>query len=652
MKSFRAQTVLLAAVAFLPGFLGRPALAEGFPPISDADRALTSVPNEPNAAAVVLFKKSEFELMGYGTHNRVSSRLLVQERRKILTEKGKELAEVGIVHSDYVRLSGFKGRTVLPDGRVLPIGDETRFERKVSRRQKRSVTSVAFPGVEVGAILDYQYELRFDSFFYLEPWYLSDELPVLHSEIVFKIPPEIRVQAWTRDPLKVGVHTENKRTRTGTEARVWADNVPAVPDEPFGPPYGDLATTMMMLPTAYDDGVAETKLLESWASVCKLLGDDYEKALKKDGDAARTIREVAGSTPGGTPREKAEAVYRFVRDRIETVHEEGVFPLENSTVGKTFAGAQGNYLEKALLLKSLLDRLKLQTRLVWAANRWYGPVDPQVVNPGVFDRALVAVTLDGQRVFLDPSDRALAFGQLRAAYEATPALLFDDKKPEMIVLPDPPFDQNRRQAVVDLDLDAEGRLTGKGEVVFTGQHSWSWIHWKEDDAATLEGWKTWLEGEYEGFAVEGIQFQELPDEQTAKVSWTMKQREEEVLGDEASVPATAPLGPSTQPFVQQAEKRRTPVMFGFADRDETELRLRWPEGWKVDTKPAAVNLQNKAGALAVSVEVDEAGRSLVYRRKMDIVKRELTTTLQYHDVRTLYGKAEKSDAEPLALVRR
>jgi hypothetical protein len=150
--------------------------------------------------------------------------------------------------------------------------------------------------------------------------------------------------------------------------------------------------------------------------------------------------------------------------------------------------------------------------------------------------------------------------------------------------------------------------------------------------------------------VEGIQFEELPDEQTVRLNWSMAQREEEVLGDEASLAPSQPLGPARQPFVQ--EKRRSPVLFVYPDRDEVELRLRWPEGWQVETRPKPAASQNRVGALAVSVEMDEAGRSLVYRRRLDLTQRQLGTLQLYEEARSLFGQTEKSDAEALVLVRR
>ena len=74
------------------------------------------------------------------------------------------------------------------------------------------VTAVAFPAVQVGAILDYRYDLRFDSIFFTEPWYFAGRLPTLLSEIVYYIPKSVSAQTWSRDPYKVGIQTERSDT--------------------------------------------------------------------------------------------------------------------------------------------------------------------------------------------------------------------------------------------------------------------------------------------------------------------------------------------------------------------------------------------------------------------------------------------------------
>jgi transglutaminase-like putative cysteine protease len=645
----RVSLFLLAVLVGLT--LGGPALAADFPPVTDAERALTSVPKEPNAPAVVLFRKSEFLMMGYGSQGRTSSTLLVSARTKILTEEGKSLGEVSVPHSNFARLRGFQGRTILPDGRVLPLPADARFERKISKRQKRSVTSVAFPGVQVGAILDYQFELRFDSMFYLEPWYFSDELPVLHSEVVFKIPPEVKAAAWRSDPFQIGFKTESEVTPDGTKVRVWAQNLPSIPEEPFSVPFADLAMQMLLLPISYDNGVAFVPLLESWESVCKLYDEVYEKAQRKDGDAAKRAREIAGKAGGGA-RQRAEAIYRFVRDEIATEDLSGVDLQEGASVAKTLADKRGDSADKALLLQAMLGAVQIKARPVWAANRWRGEVDLQAANPAWFDRVLVAAEIDGRRVFLDPADPSLGFGQLQSVYEGTPAVIHDRKKPEKIVLPETPFDQNGRRAVVDLVLDEAGALAGTGELRLTGHHAWERIGWQEDDARTLEAWQKWLDESYPGFVISGVQFEERPEERTVKLTWKLAQREEDVLGDEASLAPSRPLGPVRQPFVQEPGQRRSPVLFSYADLDEIELRLRWPEGWRVEELPGNAHYERPLGALVVDVENREAERSLVYRRRFELRRRKLGTTHDYEAVRSLFAAVEKSDAQPLALVRR
>jgi transglutaminase-like putative cysteine protease len=643
MQNVRRRS-LLAAFA-LAASLCVAAAAESFPPVTDAERALKAVPGDPKAPAVVLSREAELRMMGYGIGSNVSSSLTVHSRVKILTEQGKSQGEMTIPHSLYDRLLSVKGRTVLPDGRVLPLGSEGKFVRRTSQREKRYVTSLAFPGVEVGAILDLSYEIRFDTFLFLQPWYFSDELPVLHSEIVYDVPKGLAIQGGSSDPFKVGVQTAQEATLAGTQVRVWAENLPAVPDEPFGPPFADLATQVLILPLTLDTGVERIPLLESWANVCKYTEEDYADARRKDGGVAEAARRITSAEKDAAAR--VRALYRFVRDEIATDDDEGIFLNEGSSLEKTLRQKHGDSAEKALLLQALLRETKTAARLAWAGDRRRGAVDPNLANPLWFDRVLVVVELDGKRVFLDPSDRDLGFGQLAPWYEGTPAVLPDKKKPETVTLPEEPFDRNGRRAVIDLALDDSGRLAGTGTLALTGHHAWA--------RARAEDWKEWLTGQLKDFQVADVKVEEALDDpggRRVQVAWSLRQRDEDVLGDEVSFAPSRPLGPAAQPFVQPVALRRSPVLFSFADRDEVEVRLRWPAGWAVDARPETVRQMSAVGDLDLSVESDDNGRTLVYRRRLDMKRKQLATVPDLNAVQKLFAAVEKSDAQTLDLVRR
>jgi len=614
-------------------------------PITDEERALTFVPGEPNAPAVVLFRNGELLMQGYGAlFGSYNSHLRVQTRVKILTERGMSRGEISIFHSEYTRLEKFSGRTVLPDGKVVPVPADAKFRRSASRSKGIFVTSVAFPAVQVGAILDYQYELVFDSPFFLDPWYFSDEeLPVRRSEIVYETAPTWRMQSWSRSPLGVVIHKEETDNRLkGHVLRAWAENLPSLPQEPQGPPFGELAAQVLLLPAAMNANTSDpTPLFESWRSTSSLFSSIYTHVMVRDNGVARQVRALASS---GTPRQKAEALYRFVRDEIQT-EPSGGFAVGVDPAGsvtRVLSDRHGTGVQKALLLAQMLFFAKIECSLVWARDRRLGvATDPKAPNPGWFDAVFVRANLDGQQIFLDPADPGLGFGQLPTAYEGTAALIPWDI-PQGLTLPDTPFDQNLRRAELELTLDAGGRLSGTGTLLLTGNPG------GEKIGAT--DWKEWLGSRLREFQIAEVKTAEVPEERKVTVTWTLTQRQEEVLGDEISFIPSAPLGPLEQPFVQTPAQRRTSVSFDYPYRDEVVLRLHWPEGWKLEEKPAPVAIDSLPGAALSASTLNAEERTLQYHRRLDVLRREVDTS-QYGALRSLFSAMEKNDAQKIVLIR-
>jgi hypothetical protein len=616
-----------------------------FPPVSEEERALTAVPGEPNAPAVVLFKKGEFLMAGYGRFiGSLTSHLRVQARVKILTEAGKSNGEIVIDHSDEVRLRNFSGRTVLPDGRIVPVPADATFRRRASKSSQSYVTAVAFPAVQVGAILDYQFEITFASPFVLSPWYLSEELPVRHAEIVYRMARGWTPKVWTRAPPGAKLEQEKRETPDGAELRAWAEGLPAIQEAPYGPPFADLATQILLLPESASDLKGRTILMGDWAGTTGLVNREYNRFRSRDWDVASRARKVAGD---GSPRKRTEALYRFVRDEVQTEPGEGALVGQDSTLQDVLAKRRGTAVEKALLLQRMLLDLEVRAYLVWAADRDRGTVDFTVANPAWFDTVLVLAEVDGKRILLDPSSPSLGFGQLRADYEGTRALVFDTV--QQITLSETPFERNLRRAEIDLALDEHGRLAGHGTLTLTGLRAVERLHWKDGDAQTLQAWKDWLEGHYPDFRISEVRPVESPDERKVAVTWTMAQREEEALEDEATLVPSAPLGPAAQPFLEA--ERALDLIFDYASRDDVELRLRWPEAWKLEGIPLAAQKTVPFGGLTASVELDAGQRTLVYRRRFDLTRRTLSAA-DYEAVRGLFAETVKSDAQKLTLVRR
>ena len=89
----------------------------------------------------------------------------------MLTEKGKELATVELPYTrgDW-KITDISGRTIHPDGTVIPLTGkpEDLLSEKVGERQiGRKVFTL--PSVEVGSILEYRYNLRYDDNHFSSP---------------------------------------------------------------------------------------------------------------------------------------------------------------------------------------------------------------------------------------------------------------------------------------------------------------------------------------------------------------------------------------------------------------------------------------------------------------------------------------------------
>jgi transglutaminase-like putative cysteine protease len=371
--------VLIVLLASLFGAFAGASFAASveFAPVTESERALTSVPGYPNAPAVVLFKKGKFSTIDPVT-GRYFPTVTVTERRKILTAEGAQrYGELILRHGWSQWLLSLEARTVLPDGRIIALPKDATFKRRTSSAKSTFATAIAFSAVEVGAILDYRYTLLLRGSSFLEPWYFQEEVPTVFSEVTYEIPVTIYVDAWVQDPMKTGIQHDSKLDGEVSRTMAWGNNLPPIPEEPYSVPAADQASRFMLLPV----GFRKRDLYKDWASTCDQLSDFYKHTLEKSRNAESKAQEIARAVPGGGQLDRSRALFRFVRDEIETADSWGVFVSGDSNVDSILAAHRGTVAEKALLLHSLLPAAGIASRTVWVANRQDGLVDITISTP-------------------------------------------------------------------------------------------------------------------------------------------------------------------------------------------------------------------------------------------------------------------------------
>ncbi|MFN7973979.1 MAG: DUF3857 domain-containing protein [Acidobacteriota bacterium] len=623
------------------------ALAGDWPQIPDAERKLASVAGFPEAPAVVLFRQGHLELSG----KTLSSYLDVYTRVKVLKPEGKPHGTVTLFSSDFYRMKDLEARVHLPDGKVVDLPPDAKFEKKFDAKYDRAIVAFALPEVAPGAIVEYRYRVYFDSVLFPEPWYFQDVIPVAHSEVSCTIPKSFVFKPEVVKTITGEIKQDVAGSATGVTSTLVAGDVPPVPDEPGAPPFADLATRVTFLPVAANAG-GKVPLLESWGSLVHMIQGDrtagYEYARKHAMTATLRGKKIANEAGGGLAG--ARAIYAFVRDQVTTQPFLSVANRQRQGDDILSKGA-GDDLEKALLLQIMLDGAGIESSLGWTLPRELGEIETSIVNPAQFGAVILEATIDGKSTLLYPGDPSLAFGTLPPGLEGVPCLLVDRKEPEWIETPQTPAVDSARIARLDLAVAPDGVVSGTGTLTLTGNHGWERLRWKDTAELTRDAWQKWLAGKLAGFDVREVAVDEDVEARRVSVTFSIAQRPDEVVDREASVPVAAPFAQTRNPFTLPPSERRTPVVVTFPDSEQLEIVVRVPPGWKIASRPKLRSVDGRVGKLETKLDEDAAASRIVLTRRLDVLATRIGRDA-YPDLVALFRETVASDAEVLVLAPR
>jgi hypothetical protein len=175
----------LARVVFAALSVTGVCAAADWPPVTAAEWELEQLAWYPNAPAVILHQEGTFypTRLSFGP-----SHLDVYTRIKILTDQGTGYGTISLLSSGVWRLRDLEARTLLPDGRVIELAEESTFSKTFSTYYTRSVVSFVMPEVVPGAIIEYRYKRYFDSLYFSEPWFFESQLPAVVSRFICDVP--------------------------------------------------------------------------------------------------------------------------------------------------------------------------------------------------------------------------------------------------------------------------------------------------------------------------------------------------------------------------------------------------------------------------------------------------------------------------------
>jgi hypothetical protein len=662
---------------------------------------MTSDPKAPGAAAVYLYRE---ETEDDPHHFRT-----VYARIKVLTEKGKELATVQISYArnfvfyatgnnrqgnnqdrsgndpnhsgqdqpwdvdsyaGHIEVSAIEGRTIHPDGTIVPLTG-TPADLLKTRKGRNQINEMTFnlPSVEVGSILEYRYQVRYDRFQSAPKWQIQQPFFVHKAHYRFTpadqfLPDRTIGGTGVSSSVLKGAHdevlTDVRATSILPAGKVLKQNaqswyvldltdIPPIPDEPFAPPLDGLIYQADFYYAYTPDE------REYWRKEMQFWNKGLSPYVASSAAIQRAVADTTSSSDSAPV--KAKKLYDYVQKLDNTDFHGGAgFSLSDDSVPSGNAGAvlenkRGNSEQIAFAYLALARAAGLSAKPVRIASRNFHIFNPQFMNTSQLDSVVISVTVDGQEIFLDPGQKMAPFRTLHWSHAGAGGVtLAGDGKVETVITPLSLYTDNNVVRVGKLSVNAQGEVTGTLKVGFTGQEA---LYWRQlalrTDAETL---KQTLDRSLAAQVPNGIEahvdhitgLDDLNAQLVAVVQ--VKGALASHTGSRIVLPRLFFESKESDPF-PAAEQRLLPVYMNYPAQEQEQITYLIPAGFALDGTPEdkKFNWENNASyQLRSKVDATSITTARVLARGFTMLEAS-----NYNDLRDFYQKAVTADQQQIVL---
>jgi hypothetical protein len=633
---------------------------------SKEELQMTADPKAPGAAAVFLNVEevTDDNLHYHSFYARI----------KVLQEKGKELAtvEVSYQHRAF-KITDIHGRTIHPDGTVVPLvgkpedlliaksadknNQELDFNRKV----------FTLPSVEVGSIIEYRYQIRYDDNGFVSPyWQIQREYFVHKAHYAFtpfkgflkglqNMTNEVLTDEhgnavnaliwWNQLPTGANLLSD----QTGRYSLDVTD-IPAIPTEDFMPPI----SAFLYQVTFYYKGAYNSA--DFWISEAKR----WSKEVDHFAEPTKAIKEVVAGliAPSDSDLDKAKKLYKAVQNLDNTDFSRHKAKSELKQLGlkaakraeDTWKQKSGSSQDIALLYLAMLRGAGLTAYDMRVVDRENGVFAPGYLEIDQLDSDIVVLSTGGKEIFLDPGEKMCPFETVHWRHSAAGGIRESADGRSGAISPVQPYSANTILRVADVHLDEHGAMTGTFRIVMTGQEA---IHWRQEALLNDEDEvKKSFDRMLQGITPEGVEahidhFLALDDPDANLIAMVNAQG---VLGSATSKRLLLPgfffEARGHSPFVDR-DQRLEPIDMHYGERVTDQVVYHLPAGITIEGAPQDVKIPWTDQAVLATKTVKSAGQITIARslaRGFTYLKPE-----QYQDLRGFYQKVAANDQQQLVL---
>ena len=583
-------------------------------------------------------------------------------RVKIFTERGRESqSSIELPYWSGTSIKDVAARTIKPSGEIVELKKADVFDKTLVKAGglKIKAKTFALPGVEPGSIVEYRWrEVYSNASAQYTRLQFQRDIPV--QSLTYHIKPSnlvigaraMRFHSFQMQtpPFEKGKNGFYTTTLT---------NVPAYREEPRMPPEDEVRRWMLL----YYSSDEKPQPAQYWNRIGRSIHDVFKNETKANDEVKKAVPGIVGDAQ--TPEQKLERIYDFCRLRVKNLSDDasGLTEEEREKIKKagspadTLKRGQGTGAEIDELFAALASAAGFEVRLAVTADRsriFFNPnfADTYFLARG---RSNVAVKVNDQWRFFEPSETYVPFGMLPWQAEYQQALITDPKEPFFTTTPLSPPAKSGERRVAKLRLADDGTLEGEVRVEYTGHAAYDKKEYNDDDSPSQR------EETLRDSIKARLSTAELADVRVENVTDPVKPF---VYAYRVRVPGYAQrtgkrlfLQPAffqygLKPLFAAAERRNN-IYFYYPWSEEDTVEITLPEGFALDNADAPQAFQSgEISAYNVKIGVTTDGRTLIFRRTFFFGGGDsglLYPASSYAGLKALFDELHKRDNHTITL---
>lgn len=624
--------------------LAAPVRAASWMPPSAEELRMTTEPQAPRAAAIILYRQVDRDDNNYLQRSYL--------RAKILTEEGRQYANVQLAYDNrWETIRDIEARTIRPDGSIAEFHG-TIYDRQLAEGQGVNYRAKVFalPDVQVGSIIEYRFtQLTFGNLFNSQ-WVLSE--PLFTRDAKFSLQPSRRLSLRYSWPQGLPEGTGAPAFSSGA-IRLEAHNIPAFIKEDHMPPESELRYRVDFIYLAPGEDERDPTIF--WAK----FGRKRHAAVEDFVDDRRVLTQALAQIIA--PDDPAEKKLRKIYARVQRIRNLSFEPRRSEQekdredrhdikdAADVWQRGYGSSEQINWLLLGLVRAAGFHADAVLVANRDAVFFKSGAMNPGQLNNSLVLVSDAGRDLYLDPGAAFTAFGMLPWGKTGVRGLALDKEGGRWIDTPLPVPSDSRIERHADLNLSASGALNGRVTLTLTGLEARACrVHERnEDDTHRRQYLENLLKidvpGAGEVTLTNGPEWNDAESPLVAEYTVTI-QDWATLTGQRALMPIALFTGRWRHAF--EHATRIHPIYFSFPFEYADDVRVSLPPGWA----PFSLPNEQTADVKVLGYQSAAAFGDGALRLRRTLTSKVTLLDARYYDtVRDFFQNVRTGDAAQLIL---